>query len=881
MAAPTVSTRGGAVQGTATLSHSITLPASVASTDLVICIFSAKGAPTCSTSSTGWHKLGQASNTTVVTGAVFFTWGNNPLTVTTSTSVTSSHVTLRIPGGGVPWGQSANGNSTNSNPPSEAVSYVNDYLFVATRSGDAAVTPTGAPTGYSNLTHQTGASTGTTTSTAEKGVTASGAAEDPGTFTSATEQWVSWTLSIPNVLTLANQTVIDNFNDNSLNTSNVDGVGWEVWGGGNVTETGQQLNIQTGTAGTYHGLNQWALRTLNEQFIGSKLLNAGLQTIVSLEVYPALLELANVDEDTFYIMISGNIVYCTTALGPTPTYTTRGQYAYNSVIHAYGAVGERGGNIEWILSPDGVHWRILASMTDPSGGAFNVQGEIMLGTWQAEATITTGTWDDFSLWSNSISATVNASAIAAPVGIPSNAPGAGSSFTAPVVSAPAAFPAPAFSKGQDLPFSAAMIALVGMPAVSIGTSQAVNVTPTPIVVPASIPVSTKSAGSRTSPGAISAPASIPANTKSAGASATPGVVSAPASIPAQVVRGNVSVTASPIVAPTTMPASARSSSVNASAISAPVGMPAPAYEKGQDLPFSAAMAAPASIPAVVVRGSVNVTPSPIVAPASVPARTVSGGALVLAGSVQAPVSVPTAGKSSGSTASPETIAAPASVPLIGSQGAVQVALPPIVAPVSVPGNTVQLGATATPAPAALTSTVPSPTPRGSVDVQASPVGTSSQVPGVVTSAGAQVTPAAISAGVAIPATVESAGSRVDPSAIVAPISIPGNSISAGDSANPFSITTSATIPPVVVRGSVNVSVAPIACVVGCPSAILSAGANATPGVMELNSSIPSVRIRLSRGGRFAMSSASGSYSTSSSVGTLSPESSGGSFSGDV
>ena len=286
MAAPTVSTRGGNVQATTTTSHAITLPSSVGSTDLVICVFTADGAPTCSTSSTGWFKLGQASNSTIVTQAIFFTWGNNALTVTTSASVTSSHITLRIPGGGVPWGQSANGSSTNSNPPAETPGFTSDYLFIATRGGDANVQATLAPSGYSNLTTQTGASTGASTATSEKTATGVGtSAEDPGTFTSATEQWVCWTLSVQNAFNFAVQTIIDDFNDNTIDTANPgDGTGWENWGTPQVTETGGQLTITTTTTGTYHGMNQWALRTLDEQFIGSKLVSAGNQALASLEV---------------------------------------------------------------------------------------------------------------------------------------------------------------------------------------------------------------------------------------------------------------------------------------------------------------------------------------------------------------------------------------------------------------------------------------------------------------------------------------------------------------------------------------------------------------------------------------------------------------------
>ena len=53
-----------------------------------------------------------------------------------------------------------------------------------------------APAGYSNLTTQNAADTnGATTATAEK-PTVTTTTEDPGTFTSAIEQWVSWTIGV-------------------------------------------------------------------------------------------------------------------------------------------------------------------------------------------------------------------------------------------------------------------------------------------------------------------------------------------------------------------------------------------------------------------------------------------------------------------------------------------------------------------------------------------------------------------------------------------------------------------------------------------------------------------------------------------------------------
>jgi hypothetical protein len=195
---PLVETRStGASAATNTTSHAITLPSGVQSGDLLVCTFSSDGNPTCTDNSSTWTKLGQASNSTIVTGAIFWkrATGSDALTITTSASEQSSHVVLRVSSAGDPTGTASNGSSTNSDPASHTTTSA-DILWIATRSGDSTVVATAAPVDYTGLQSQAAAGTGgASTNTAERKRTA--ATEDPGTFTSASEQWACWTLAIP------------------------------------------------------------------------------------------------------------------------------------------------------------------------------------------------------------------------------------------------------------------------------------------------------------------------------------------------------------------------------------------------------------------------------------------------------------------------------------------------------------------------------------------------------------------------------------------------------------------------------------------------------------------------------------------------------------
>lgn len=204
-ATPVVESRSvGRTTATNTTTHTITMPSGIQTGDLLLIVFSTDGAPGVVMLSNDWVKLDTASYGTTVTGAIFykFATGSDSATVFTTAGEQSSHAVLRISGAGIPYAASSNGSSTNSNPPSLAMGAARNHLWVATRSGDSTVVASAAPSGYSNLQSQAAAGTGgASTNTAE--YSDSDATEDPGTFTSTTEQWVSYTIGIPPADTVA------------------------------------------------------------------------------------------------------------------------------------------------------------------------------------------------------------------------------------------------------------------------------------------------------------------------------------------------------------------------------------------------------------------------------------------------------------------------------------------------------------------------------------------------------------------------------------------------------------------------------------------------------------------------------------------------------
>ncbi len=204
MAFPSVATAtSGRTTASNTTSHAITLPSGISAGNLLLVAFAVDANPTVTVntgvSGPNWTKLGQTSNTGAdVTGAIFWkiAAGGDALTLTTDSSEQSSHTSYRITGASKVTGAAAQGSSTNSDPPNLSGPYsTQDYLWIVTRAGDSTTVATVAPTNFTNFITLAAAGTnGASSNSAEYQLNAS--SQNPGTFTSATEQWVSYTLCV-------------------------------------------------------------------------------------------------------------------------------------------------------------------------------------------------------------------------------------------------------------------------------------------------------------------------------------------------------------------------------------------------------------------------------------------------------------------------------------------------------------------------------------------------------------------------------------------------------------------------------------------------------------------------------------------------------------
>lgn len=182
----------------AATSHPVTIPTHD-NGEMLVVIFSCDGNPTVSIGSgTNWNMLGQASNGSATTGAVFWKIadGTDALTIATSASEGSTSTTIRIANADTIEGVPSNGNGADSDPAELTPSGgAKDYLWLATRSGDSFDRATSGPTNFNNyLIGTEGNSAGASTDVAE--VVLNAAVLNPAAFDSPSNPWVCWTLAI-------------------------------------------------------------------------------------------------------------------------------------------------------------------------------------------------------------------------------------------------------------------------------------------------------------------------------------------------------------------------------------------------------------------------------------------------------------------------------------------------------------------------------------------------------------------------------------------------------------------------------------------------------------------------------------------------------------
>jgi hypothetical protein len=204
---PYVAGRSIGRTASANTSFSLNMPSSIVQYDTLVAVITADGNPTIGLD--GWTKIGQVSNGTAVTQAVFYKTaaGGDSATATTSASEDIAYTVLKIKNAGTPTGSSAGSGTSAPNPPSHDSGSVAKRLWIATAGNDFGLT-----TGFSYNFSPTATAPQFFLNWLEVPAQHNAAVWqalgeqllenqtlDPGTFSvsGGSEEWVSWTISIP------------------------------------------------------------------------------------------------------------------------------------------------------------------------------------------------------------------------------------------------------------------------------------------------------------------------------------------------------------------------------------------------------------------------------------------------------------------------------------------------------------------------------------------------------------------------------------------------------------------------------------------------------------------------------------------------------------
>lgn len=180
-------------------SHVITMPTFDVG-DLLLAMFSTDGTPTITVPG-DWTLLDEESFGTAVKGGIYYKYatGSDSLTLTTSASEVSTAICYAIKYGGIPTCTAANGDSTNPDCPSHAITSAKALwiAFVARDSESSINNVTAQPTGYKDFQYLTPPATIGGADMAVSTIHYEGTTQNPSAYTATTEQWAAFTIAIP------------------------------------------------------------------------------------------------------------------------------------------------------------------------------------------------------------------------------------------------------------------------------------------------------------------------------------------------------------------------------------------------------------------------------------------------------------------------------------------------------------------------------------------------------------------------------------------------------------------------------------------------------------------------------------------------------------
>jgi hypothetical protein len=163
------------------------------------------------------------------------------------------------------------------------------------------------------------------------------------------------------------------------------------WGASNCKYIDGNLVITTALSATYYGMDIQDRLDLTGSEVKCQVLDAGNQSLASLEVGPIQLQVDASNQ--LFFLISGGVLRAYKKV--SGANTSLGTVSYNSTTQRYVRIRESGGTCYFEYSADGFIWTTLASTANPFA-ITDLLLSFYAGTYAIEGSTTSVTFDDYN-----------------------------------------------------------------------------------------------------------------------------------------------------------------------------------------------------------------------------------------------------------------------------------------------------------------------------------------------------------------------------------------------------------------------------------------------------------------------------------------------------
>lgn len=162
---------------------------------------------------------------------------------------------------------------------------------------------------------------------------------------------------------------------------------------GTISFVNNEVEFTSSTSSGYNQVESVNSYDLTSSYVFAQLVNAGNQSIPSLEAILYWFDVTN-NNKVFFLVGDGGSIAAYKVVAGVQSQVASG--TYNSSTHKWLRIRESGGTIYWDYSTDGITWTNFTSLANPfaiTSGRLAMQQ----GTWQTETLTSVVKWDNLNI----------------------------------------------------------------------------------------------------------------------------------------------------------------------------------------------------------------------------------------------------------------------------------------------------------------------------------------------------------------------------------------------------------------------------------------------------------------------------------------------------